>query len=202
MVHGGTSYHLTTLADPNLAPYRLRPVYLPELDPGQLGALDTLIVCDRLHPGLLREHAGTLLQVAGRGGTLVVLGEVEAHTWLPGAAWTARPANFWWWLSGEDPGIRRESPDHPIWAYLTPKHVTWHFHGLLDPPAGATALVTHEEDGQRTGVVLYEDTVSTPGRLVVTTLDPTYHHGSNFMPSATRFLYGVLDWLTAPGAAA
>jgi hypothetical protein len=33
------------------------------------------------------------------------------------------------------------------------------------------------------------------GRLVVGTLDPFYHHGSFFMPAASRFLAGLLDWM-------
>ncbi len=31
------------------------------------------------------------------------------------------------------------------------------------------------------GVLLYEDEVSISGRLIVTTLDPVYHHGSNLL---------------------
>jgi|TARA_R100000908_G_C3643589_1_gene78648 hypothetical protein len=45
------------------------------------------------------------------------------------------------------------------------------------------------------GSVLYDDTVTTPGRMIVTTLDPMYHHGSHFMPATTRFLDGFLPWL-------
>jgi hypothetical protein len=28
-------------------------------------------------------------------------------------------------------------------------------------------------------------------------MDPTHHHGSNFMPAATRLLHGLLRWLAA-----
>ena len=31
-------------------------------------------------------------------------------------------------------------------------------------------------------------------RLIVSTLDPFYHHGSNFMPATTKFLDGFLPW--------
>lgn len=35
------------------------------------------------------------------------------------------------------------------------------------------------------------------GRLVVTSLDPFYHHGSHFMPATTRFLDRFLPNLVA-----
>ena len=45
------------------------------------------------------------------------------------------------------------------------------------------------------GSIFYEDTVSTSGRLLITSLDPMYHHGSHFMPATTRFLDGFLPYL-------
>ena len=48
------------------------------------------------------------------------------------------------------------------------------------------------EDG---GAVLYVDHVSTPGTLVVTSLDPMYHFGSCSMPATGRFVDGFLPWL-------
>lgn len=203
LLHGGASYHLATLADPVVTEHVAHPLYLPELDTPtartELDTLDTLIVCDRLHPGLLRRHASMLRGIPERGGTLVVLGEVRAHTWLPGLRWSPRPTNFWWWRTGEDPGIHTHAPDHPIWTHLNTDDVVWHYHGLLHPPAGATALATVREHDRTAGVILFEDRASTPGRLVVTTMDPVHHHGSNFMPAATRLLHGLLRWLAAQG---
>ena len=43
--------------------------------------------------------------------------------------------------------------------------------------------------------LLYADTVSTPGTLIVSTLDPMSHYGSHFMPATERFLDGFLPWL-------
>jgi hypothetical protein len=43
--------------------------------------------------------------------------------------------------------------------------------------------------------ILYVDEVTTKGRMVVTSLDPFYHHGSHFMPATTRFLDGFLPWV-------
>jgi hypothetical protein len=201
LLHGGASYHLATLADPVVTEHVAVPVYLPELaTPAtriELDTLDTLVVCDRLHPGLLRRHAEVLRGIPARGGTLVVLGEVEAHTWLPDLRWSPRPTNFWWWRTGDDPGIHSHAPGHPIWTHLNADDVVWHYHGLLHPPAGVTVLASVHEQGRTAGVILYEDVVSTPGRLVVTTMDPVHHHGGNFMPAATRLLHGMMRWLAA-----
>lgn len=43
--------------------------------------------------------------------------------------------------------------------------------------------------------MLYLDRVSTPGTLVVSTLDPLSHYGGHFMPATERFLDGFLPWL-------
>ncbi len=182
-------------------------LYLADLADGDLDAFDTVILADRLHPELLRRHTAQILAVAERGGTLVVLGENAAHTWLPGVTWTARPTNFWWWLEGEDPLIRTRSPEHEAWEYLSTKSVIWHHHGLLHTDADVVPLLVSEEpdengDLRDAGMMLFEDTVTTPGRIIATTLDPTYHHGNNFMParraSSTRCCAG---W-TTPAAEA
>lgn len=115
--------------------------------------------------------------------------------WFPGTCEQQRPTIFWWWRTGEDSRIRRTSVDHPAAAWFTEKSLTWHYHGVLDPPAGAVSLVDlHTTDDEVDGSLLYVDEVSTPGRLRVTTMDPVYHHGSGFMPGATQLLYSVLRW--------
>lgn len=195
-VTGGASYHERTLADHRFASRWARSLYLPTLGPEDLDGLDAVVVADRQHAGVLATRAGALLEVAERGATLVVLGENGVHTWLPGVGWEPRPTNFWWWRDGSDPGIRAAGPAHPLWDSATVADLTWHFHGVLEPPAGVTPLLVAE--GQAgDGVLLYEDVVSFPGRVVVSTLDPVYHHGSNFMPAATRCLDVILAWLGA-----
>lgn len=76
------------------------------------------------------------------------------------------------------------APGHPLMARIGKPEVTWRLHGHFDPPEGAEVLAT-DRDGL---ALFYVDDVSTPGRLVVTSLDPIYHHGSHFMPATTRFL--------------
>lgn len=69
--------------------------------------------------------------------------------------------------------------------------MTWHHHGHFTPAPGAVSLVDHVDGGS----IFYDDRVSTRGRMLVTSLDPFYHHGSHFMPTTTRFLDGFLPWL-------
>ncbi len=54
----------------------------------------------------------------------------------------------------------------------------------------------HTVDGERDGSILFVDETNHRGRLLVTTMDPVYHHGSGFMPGATQLLYSALHWAT------
>jgi hypothetical protein len=116
---------------------------------------------------------------------------------LPNVRWEHRPTNFWWWLEpGADLGLRTPDPEHSLFDHLTVRDCTWHYHGVLDPPEGAEVLVTLP-----TGeALLYVDRVSTPGTLVVATLDPMSHYGSHFMPATERFLDGFLPWAAEESA--
>jgi hypothetical protein len=42
--------------------------------------------------------------------------------------------------------------------------------------------------------LLYVDRISTPGTVVVSTLDPISHYGGYFMPATGRFLDAFLPW--------
>ena len=89
-----------------------RTIYMPELTPAHLEGIKLLIVPDRINPDFLRSRRQILIDFAERGGTLVVLGENQAETWLPGVNWTSRPTNFWWWLEKDaKPEQRLVCPD-------------------------------------------------------------------------------------------
>ncbi|AXQ54081.1 MULTISPECIES: hypothetical protein [Streptomyces] len=199
-LHGGSFSQLATLADPAVRLWRPREIYLPDATEADFAELTTLIVSDRLHLGLLPRVTAWVNGVAERGGTVVVLGENGDCSWVPGlGGLTPAEVDFWWWrLPDGDNGVRRAAEDHEAWRHLTPRAVRWHYHGLLTPPPGATVLAytdrETEGDPATEQVLLYEDRVSTPGRLLVTTMDPVYHHGSRFMPGATQLLLGLLRW--------
>lgn len=190
----GTYYHHRTFHTPELMPYLDRHLYLPELDDAALAGCDALIVSCRTNPDLLVPHRERFARFLAAGKTLVAMGETGAHRWLDGVRWTDCEVNFWWWKTpGADSGLRLAHPAHPLFSHLTLADATWHQHGTFTPPPGARSLI----DKAGAGSVLYEDRHSTPGRLIVTSLDPMYHHGSYFMPAASRFLRGFLPWLKA-----
>jgi hypothetical protein len=192
---GGASYHHFSLTDPEIAPFIARTPDLRALRPEDLAGADTVVVPCRANPEILRAKASLFLEVLTRGDRLVVLGETEPQTWLPGIAYTPLETNFWWWLEpGADSGLRLRAPDHGLFAEMALADATWHYHGQFIPPEGAQALVTCREGG----AILYEDRVSWPGPLLVTSLDPMYHHGSFFMPATGRFLKGLMTWLARP----
>ncbi|MBW8445481.1 MAG: hypothetical protein K0M49_07610 [Arenimonas sp.] len=121
------------------------------------------------------------------GGTVVALGESRSDLWLPAVQFTETPTNWWWWLDpSADLGVRvsEEAAAHPLMAGIGDREVTWHLHGWFVAPEGATVLA---RDGEGRPI-LYEDKVSTPGTMIVSSLDPMFHHGSHFMPATTRFL--------------
>ncbi|WP_232625625.1 hypothetical protein [Achromobacter deleyi] len=195
----GTYYHHRTFHTPELMPYLDRHLYLPELDDAALAGCDALIVSCRTNPDLLVPHRERFARFLAAGKTLVAMGETGAHRWLDGVRWTDCEVNFWWWKTpGADSGLRLAHPAHPLFSHLTLADATWHQHGTFTPPPGARSLI----DKAGAGSVLYEDRHSTPGRLIVTSLDPMYHHGSYFMPAASRFLRGFLPWLKASTPAA
>ena len=198
LLHCGTFPPLRTLADPALQPYRLESVHLPDADPSILAGLDVMIVGDRLHEGQLARFAPAIrAALQDPRKTVIVLGENKVEQWLPGVGYTFRPTVFWTWRTGEDNGTRLRVPADPMWEYFTPRAVSWHHHGLLHPPAGARSPVVMEENGVEIGALLYVDEVNQPARLLVTTMDPVYHHGSGFMPGASQLLYSLLRWVTA-----
>ncbi|CAB3645374.1 MAG: hypothetical protein J0I68_02385 [Achromobacter sp.] len=195
----GTYYHHRTFHTPELTPYLDRFIYLPELDDAALADCDALIVSCRTHPDLLVPHRARFARFLASGRTLVAMGETGSHRWLDGVHWTDCEVNFWWWKTpGADSGLRLAQPAHPLFSHLTLADATWHQHGTFTPPPGAVSLI----DKAGAGSVLYEDRHSTAGRLIVTSLDPMYHHGSYFMPAASRFLRGFLPWLKASTPAA
>ena len=119
------------------------------------------------------------------GGTVVALGESRSDLWLPSIDFTETPTNWWWWRDPDaDLGVSIVAPHHPLMRGMGKEDVTWHLHGWFVPPEGAEVLATDAEGR----AILYVDEVSTPGRMILSSLDPMFHHGSHFMPATTRFL--------------
>jgi hypothetical protein len=201
ILDGGTFFHHAAIHGARYCELFDRTIYMPELTPAQLDGVAVLIVPDRIHPDLLRANRQILIDFAQSGGTLVVFGENQAETWLPGVSWAPRPTNFWWWLDkNAQPPQRLVAPEHELFQAISFADTIWHFHGMLKPPPRAQTLIEVPPDAANRdagGALLYDDRVTTAGRLIVSTLDPFYHHGSNFMPATTKFLDGFLPWARA-----
>lgn len=198
ILDGGTFYHHAAIHGRRYRELFDKTIYAPELTTDALAGVTFLIVPDRINPNVLRANRDVLIHFAKAGHTLVVFGENRADTWLPGVTWAARPTDFWWWLDKTArPPNRLLAPDHELFQAVPFESTIWHFHGVLTPPTGARALIDVPADPEGRdsgGALLYEDRVTLPGRLLVSTLDPFYHHGSNFMPATTKFLDGFLPW--------
>jgi hypothetical protein len=191
----GTYYHHRTLYEDRYRDAFDAVIYARRLGAADLSSIDVLVVSCRTDPSLLVPHRDTLAGFLDGGGTLVAMGSTGPHQWLDRVVWTDTPTNFWWWKEGGSLGLSCVVPDHPLFAHITLEDATWHHHGHFAPPPGARSLI--DVDGG--GSILYEDRVTTNGTLIVTALDPMYHHGSHFMPATTRFLDGFLPFLKAMG---
>ncbi len=115
--------------------------------------------------------------------------------WLPRLSLVTVPTDWWWWLTpGAELGVRIVRPDHPLMRGLGDRDASWHLHGWFAIPPGAETLIA-DRDGHP--VLFVDEANHGAGRLVATTLDPCYHHGSHFMPATTRFLDRFLPNLAA-----
>lgn len=191
-VDGGTYYHHATFNDPALRRYFDVNVYAPELARANLAQVDCLYVASRQNPADLVVARGVVSDFLAAGKLVVALGESRADLWLDDVQWHPGEVNFWWWREpGADSGLRVGDVRHGLYARMGLADATWHRHGELVPPEGAVSVV----DTVNGRSVLYDDAASGPGRRIVATLDPCYHHGSYFMPAASRFLHAFLPWL-------
>jgi hypothetical protein len=191
-VDGGTYYHHGTFHDPELRDYFTDSIYVLDLPTADLSSYDCLYIASRQNPADLIAARQVIADFLAAGKLVVAWGESHAERWLENVDWNPCETNFWWWLTpGSDSGLRIGAAEHRLFRHITLEDATWHRHGVLHPPAGAVSLVDVADGGS----VLYDDAVTTAGRMIVATLDPCYHHGSYFMPATTRFLHGFLPWL-------
>lgn len=189
---GGTGYHKATFDDPTIAQHLDEVIYIRDFCDDDLVDAAGLIIPCRTPPEVVVPHTERILGFLKRGGMVVAMGDTGQNQWLPDVSLTPVETNFWWWLEpGSDLGLEITDQSHDMFAEMGKSDVSWHLHGLFDVPEGAKSLVDYR-DGRS---VLYEDTQNYAGHLIVTSLDPMYHHGAYFMPATTRFLYGFIPWI-------
>lgn len=192
-IDAGTYYHHESLYGERFRNAFDRIIYVRHLPDADLTDVDVLIVTCRTDPAALEPAYARLRAFLAGGGILVAMGSTGPHVWLPCVDWTDTPTNFWWWKEGGDLGLEAAAPDASFFHYVPLSDAVWHYHGYFRPPPAARSLI----NAKGLGSILYVDAVSTqPGTLILTTLDPFYHHGSHFMPATTRFISGFLPWLS------
>ena len=191
VLYSGNSVHHKTFHEPRFEKYIASRIYLPEFENTSLDGFDVLYIPSQLNEHLLLNAKEKIIRFAENGGIVAVFGP-QPWTWIPNQKWEHRPTNFWWWLEeNAKSGLNLLKPEHDLFQYITLEDATWHHHGVYWPVKGCEVLIA-TDDG---GAMLYIDKVSTKGTWIVTTVDPDYHFGSYFMPSAERFLVGFFPWL-------
>jgi len=189
---GGTYYHLNALNDSAWAHLIDERIYLPELAERELDSFDVLIATCRSNSDLIALARKQIDSFLEKGGTVVAFAGTGPERWLPEVTPISVPTNYWWWLDRDaDSGLRIAAPDHSFFQAMTLSDCTWHHHCRFRPPPGAVSLIDHTDGNS----LFYEDRVSSRGTLLITGLDPFFHHGSHFMPATTRFLASFLPWL-------
>lgn len=191
-IHPGAFYHIESLESERYAQYFDKLVRPEDIDDVKLEDFDVVLIPCRAPADRMIPLKQILQAYLDQGGTIIATGESDSELWLPGIDFTSQPTNFWWWLEKEgDLGVRVSNREHSLFNYLDEKDVTWHLHGWFKVPDGADILAVNAEGNP----ILYVDEVTTKGRMIITSLDPFYHHGSWFMPATTRFLNGFLPWM-------
>lgn len=191
-IHPGAYYHIESLEAPRYAGYFDELVRPEDLADVRLEDHRVILIPCRTPADRMEPHRQRLIDYLDQGGTVIATGESDSERFLPGIRFTPQPTNWWWWLTpGADLGVRIAEPGHSLFARLGQKDITWHLHGWYDVPEGAEVLAVNEAGKP----ILYVDEVTTRGRMIITSLDPFYHHGSHFMPATTRFLDGFLPWM-------
>ncbi|WP_018751645.1 hypothetical protein [Paenibacillus sanguinis] len=191
VIYGGNAHQHRTFNQPRYRRWLEKIIYLPEMNDAALDEIEVLLVPSQLHTGLMACNKAAIDAFLKRGGTVVAWG-AQPTPLLPGHGWEFRPTNFWWWLEPEPKsGLVLTAPEFGLFQYVTLEDATWHHHGFFHPPAEARIII--EAEGE--GAIFYVDKSSTPGTLIMMTLDPEYHYGSYFMPATERFLNGFFPWL-------
>ena len=191
-LHPGAYYHIESLESDRYAGYFDQLVRPEDLADIRLEDFNVVLIPCRCPADRMIPHAARLRAYLDQGGTIVATGESHSELWLPGIDFTGQDTNYWWWLEKDgDLGVRISKPAHSLFQHLGEKDVTWHLHGWFKVPKGAEVLAVNGEGK----AILYVDEVTTKGRMIITSLDPFYHHGSHFMPATTQFLNGFLPWM-------
>lgn len=173
-----------------------RLVYAPQLSDEALAPFDVLVVPRESNQELLHLRSEVVRRFLAGGGTVVSFGEI-VRPWLSDISWRSGAPRFVYdgknaWDKGylDNKPMTITVPEHPAFRGLEIDDLTWHFHGALVPPRGATTLLRY---GAAQTIALEHHPVG-GGRIFAATLDPILHAGYGVVKKTQRFLDAVLRW--------
>lgn len=193
-LHSGTYYNLASLFKGSFVKYLHNTAYLAQLKEDDIKSADILLVTDSLVPRHLILHKEIFRNFLKSGRTLVVCGRNDPELWLEGIEYKELPFNFWWWLDKENNDIQicQDDEKHELFKYISFENLIYHFHGGYKKLHGAKSAIKSTLDDN---VSIYQECDFGGGRLILTSLDPFFHHGCYFMPNASKFGEGLLKRL-------
>jgi len=189
----GTAFHIVSLSKDPFNKYFKKILYLPKLQAKQLEDIDILIVTCCSSWEQLEKKKDIFYEFLKRGKTLVVLGRNQTKLWLKDIEEVELPFNFWWWLDKKNKiDLKILKPNYPLFEHIKLEDMAWHYHGGFEVPKNAINILEEEKTRKS---IFFELKKYYGGRLIVTSLDPFYHHGSFFMPNTTKFAFALLNFL-------
>ena len=189
----GTSFHIVSLTQEPFNEYLRKIIYLPDLEYKELDNIDILIITCCSSWEQLEKKKDILYKFLKDGKTLFVSGRNETKLWLKDIEEVELPFNFWWWLNKKNSiDLNIVEPSYPLFKHIQLNDMSWHYHGGFNLPKNGINIIEQKELKKS---VFFEVKDYYGGRLIVTSLDPFYHHGNFFMPNATKFAFALLEYL-------
>jgi len=190
----GTAFHIVSLNHKPFNKYFKKVIYIKDFTFEQLKDIDILIVTCSSSIEQILKHQDIFYRFLKQGKTLVVMGRNEVNLWLKDIKELDMPFNYWWWLDKKEQiDLKVNEPKHKLFDYIKFENMVWHYHNGFEIPKNATNVIQHKTLDRS---IFFELKDYYGGKLIVTSLDPFYHHGSFFMPNATKFGFGLLNYLS------
>lgn len=190
----GTAYHISSFYTKPFKDFLYKTIYLPNLDIDDLKDVDILIVSCSSSVEQILKHKNIFYEFLAKKKFLVVMGRNEAQLWLNDVVFADLPFNFWWWLDKNNKiDLKPACLDYGLFKYIDFKDMVWHYHGGYEKIKGCISVIEHISLDKS---IFLEMPDYYGGRLILTSLDPFFHHGNFFMPNATKLGGALLKYLS------
>ncbi|MDY3245382.1 hypothetical protein [Campylobacter sp.] len=192
-LNSGSSFHINSLTKGILSKELYKIPYLKELCKNDVKDADILWVSCTSPVDLLIEKKRIFIDYLQDGKTLVVTGRNDPHLWLEGIEEVQLPFNFWWWLDkNEQIDALKDDENAKIFNYIDFKDMLWHFHNGYKKLPNSSSAIKYKYDDK---ISIFQEASYMGGKLILSSLDPLFHHGSFFMPNATKLAIAMIKYL-------